>query len=56
VGAEIDGYSRYELNKHFNLGGGVGSFGGGQFLTNVSTSNSYATYYFALNFKDNGKK
>jgi Alginate export len=56
VGAEIDGYSWYELNRHFNLGGGVGSFGGGQFLTNVSTSHSYTTYYIALNFKDNGKK
>jgi hypothetical protein len=56
VGAEIDGYSWYELNKHFNLGGGVGHFGGGQFLTNVTTSHSYTTYYIALNFKDNGKK
>jgi hypothetical protein len=56
VGAEVDGYSWYELNRHFNLGGGVGYFGGGQFLTNVSTSHSYTTYYFALNFKDNGKK
>lgn len=56
VGAEIDGYSWYELNKHFNLGGGIGYFGGGQFLTNVSTSHSYTTYYVALNFKDNGKK
>jgi hypothetical protein len=56
VGAEIDGYSWYELNKHFNLGGGVGYFGGGQFLSNVTTSHSYTTYYFALNFKDNGKK
>jgi len=56
VGAEIDGYSWYELNKHFNLGGGIGYFGGGQFLTNVTTSHSYTTYYFALNFKDNGKK
>ena len=56
VGAEIDGYSWYELNKHFNLGGGIGYFGGGQFLTNVSTSHSYTTYYIALNFKDNGKK
>jgi len=36
VGAEIDGYSWYELNKHFNLGGGIGYFGGGQFLTNVT--------------------
>jgi hypothetical protein len=56
VGAEIDSYSWYELNRHFNVGGGVGAFGGGQFLTNVTTSHSYTTYYFALNFKDNGKK
>ena len=56
VGAEVDGYSWYELNKHFNLGGGAGYFGGGQFLTNVTTSHSYTTYYVALNFKDNGKK
>jgi len=56
VGAEIDGYSWYELNKHFNVGGGVGYFGGGQFLTHVATSHSYTTYYVALNFKDNGKK
>ena len=55
VGAEIDGYSWYELNRHFNLGGGFGYFGGGQFLTNVTTSHSYTYYYFALNFKDNGK-
>jgi len=56
VGAEIDSYSWYELNKHFTLGGGVAYFGGGQFLSNVTTSHSYTTYYFALNFKDNGKK
>jgi hypothetical protein len=56
VGAEVDGYSWYELNRHFNLGGGVGYFGGGQFLTNVTTSHSYTTYYVALNFKDNGRR
>jgi len=56
VGAEIDTYSWYELNRHFNLGGGYGYFGGGQFLTNVTTSHAYKYYYFALNFKDNGKK
>ena len=56
VGAEIDGYSWYELNQHFNLGGGIGYFGGGQFLTNVTTSHSYSYYYIALNFKDNGKR
>jgi hypothetical protein len=56
LGAEFDSYSWYELNKHFNLGGGAGYFGGGQFLTNVTTNHSYTYYYFALNFKDNGKK
>jgi hypothetical protein len=55
LGAEVDGYTWYELNKHFNLGGGIGYFGGGDFLTKVSTSHSYKTYYIALNFKDNGK-
>jgi hypothetical protein len=55
LGAEFDGYSWYELNKHFNLGGGGGYFGGGDFLTNVTTSHSYTYYYIALNFKDNGK-
>lgn len=56
VGAEVDGYSWYELNRHFNLGGGYGYFGGGQFLSSVTTSHSYNYFYFALNFKDNGKK
>jgi hypothetical protein len=56
VGAEFDSYSWYELNKHFNVGGGVSAFGGGQFLTNITTSHSYTYYYVALNFKDNGKQ
>ncbi len=56
LGAEVDSYSWYEFNKHFNLGGGIAYFGGGQFLTNVTTSHSYTYYYFALNFKDNGRK
>jgi hypothetical protein len=56
VGAEVDGYSWYELNRHFNLGGGYGHFGGGDFLSNVTTSHTYNYFYFALNFKDNGKK
>ena len=56
LGAEFDTYSWYEFNKHFNLGGGVGYFGGGQFLTNVTTSHSYTNYFVALNFKDNGKR
>ena len=55
VGAEVDGYSWYELNKHFNLGGGYAHFVGGQFLDSA-TSHQYNYFYFALNFKDNGKK
>jgi hypothetical protein len=56
LGAEVDGYSWYELNRHFNLGGGIGYFGGGDFLASVTTSHSYKYYYVALNFKDHGKK
>ena len=56
VGAEVDAYAWYELNRHFNVGGGIGYFGGGQFLTNITTSHDYKYYYIALNFKDNGKK
>lgn len=56
LGAEVDGYTWYELDRHFNLGGGYAHFGRGQFLTNVTTSNSYNYYYIALNFKDNGKR
>jgi hypothetical protein len=55
LGAEIDGYSWYELNRHFNLGGGGGYFGGGQFLAGAASGRSYTYYYIALNFKDNGK-
>jgi|HubBroStandDraft_1064217.scaffolds.fasta_scaffold15391_2 hypothetical protein len=55
VGAEVDGYSWYELNRHFNLGGGYAHFVGGQFLDSA-TAHQYNYFYFALNFKDNGKK
>ena len=46
LGAEIDGYSWYELNRHFNIGGGVGYFGGGQFLSHVTTSHSYTNLLY----------
>jgi hypothetical protein len=56
IGAEGDVYTWYELNRHFNLGGGYGYFGGGDFLSNVTTAHSYSYSYIALNFKDNGRK
>ena len=56
LGAEIDGYSWYELNKHFNLGGGIGYFGGGQFLTNVTTSHSYTHYYYCAELQRQRKE
>ncbi len=55
LGAEIDCYSWYELNRHFNIGGGYAYFGGGQFLSHVTTSHAYKTYYIALDFKDHGR-
>jgi hypothetical protein len=56
IGAEADVYTWYELNRHFNVGGGYGFFGGGDFLSHVTTAHSYSYSYIALNFKDNGKK
>ena len=56
IGAEADVYTWYELNRHFNVGGGYGYFGGGDFLSQVTTAHSYSYSYIALNFKDNGKK
>jgi hypothetical protein len=55
IGAEGDAYTWYELNRHFNIGGGYGYFGGGDFLSHITTSHSYSYSYIALNFKDNGK-
>lgn len=56
IGVEADVYSWYELNRHFNIGGGYGYFGGGDFLSRITTAHSYSYSYIALNFKDNGKK
>jgi hypothetical protein len=56
LGAEGDVYTWYELNRHFNIGGGYGFFGGGEFLSHITTSHNYSYSYIALNFKDNGKK
>lgn len=56
IGGEGDVYTWYELNRHFNLGGGYGYFGGGDFLSHITNAHNYSYSYIALNFKDNGKR
>ncbi len=53
IGHEYDAYTWYELNRHFNLGVGVGHFRGGQFLQSTTKGPNYNYPYFAINFKDN---
>lgn len=55
LGQEFDFYSWYELNSHFNIGGGYGRFDGGAFLSQLTTGHVYPYSYIALNFKDHGK-
>ncbi len=56
IGAEADAYTWYEINQHFNIGGGYGYFGGGDFLSHVTAVHNYSYSYIALNFKDNGRR
>jgi hypothetical protein len=53
IGQEYDAYTWYELNRHLNLGVGVGHFQGGQFLQSTARGTNYNYPYFAINFKDN---
>jgi hypothetical protein len=55
VGEEFDAYTWYELNRHLNVGVGVGHLMPGTFLSAMTRSRAYTTPYFAINFKDNGK-
>ena len=55
LGQEFDFYSWYELNSHFNIGGGYGRFDGGSFLSQLTTGHVYPYSYIALNFKDHGR-
>jgi hypothetical protein len=56
LGQEFDAYSWYELNSHFNLGGGYGRFDAGPFLSRLTTGHVYSYPYFAINFKDHGPR
>lgn len=53
IGKEYDAYTWYELNRHVNLGVGVGHLQGGEFLQHNSKGPNYNSPYFAINFKDN---
>ncbi len=55
VGQEADAYTWYEINRHVNLGVGVGHIFPGQFLTLTEKGPTFTYPYFALNFKDAGK-
>lgn len=56
LGEEFDFYSWYELNAHVNIGGGYGRFAGGGFLSELTTGHVYSYPYFAINFKDHGRR
>jgi len=56
LGQEFDAYSWYELNGHLNLGAGYGRFDAGAFLSQLTTGHVYAYPYFAINFKDHGRR
>jgi len=56
VGEEFDAYTWFELNRHMNLGAGVGHLMPGTFLVDTTKGPHYNYPYFAINFKDNGQK
>jgi hypothetical protein len=56
LGQEFDAYSWYELNSHLNIGGGYGRFDAGAFLSQLTTGHVYSYPYFAINFKDHGRR
>jgi len=54
IGNEADMYTWYELNRHVNIGVGVGHIFPGQFLRLTEKGPNFTYPYFALNFKDAG--
>jgi hypothetical protein len=55
IGEEFDLYTWYELNRHINIGTGIGHLMPGSFLSRSASPSAYTYPYFAINFKDNGK-
>ena len=56
IGDEFDVYTWFELNRHLNLGVGMGHLMPGTFVTTTTTGPTYTYPYFAINFKDNGSR
>jgi hypothetical protein len=54
IGNEGDIYTWYELNRHVNVGVGVGHIFPGQYLRLMEKGPNFTYPYFALNFKDPG--
>jgi hypothetical protein len=54
IGEEFDVYTWFELNRHLNLGMGIGHLMPGTFLANTTKGPNYTYPYFAVNFKDAG--
>lgn len=55
AGKEFDVYTWYELNRHVNIGTGIGHLMAGSFIANSVSPSNYTYPYFAINFKDNGE-
>ncbi len=55
LGEEVDAYTWLELNRHLNIGVGVGHLMPGSFLAKTTKGPTYNYPYFAINFKDDGK-
>jgi hypothetical protein len=55
IGEEVDVYTWYEINRHVNLGFGLGHLLPGEFLARTTKGPAYNYPYFAINFKDDGK-
>jgi Alginate export len=55
IGTEADFYTWYEINRHVNVGVGVGHIFPGQYLNLMEKGPNFTYPYFALNFKDAGR-
>ena len=55
IGEEFDVYTWFELNRHLNIGMGIGHLMPGAFLAGNTKGPTYNYPYFAINFKDDGK-
>jgi hypothetical protein len=55
IGEETDIYTWYELNRHLNIGAGIGDFEAGRFISTTTNTQFSRGPYFAINFKDAGR-